>query len=869
MQIILTHSNADFDGVGAMLAAHKLYPDAIPYLPRRLNHNVAEFMALYQNGLPFRQWQSLNGPDVERVIMVDTQRRPEVYQLRRDTPLHIFDHHPQKQGFGDHVELITEPVGAATTLLVERIQAQHIPISSLEATLLALGVYSDTGSLTYGTTTARDIRVVAWLLEQQAVLDTIRRFLTTPLNEDQLELFDALVHRAETRVIHGCTVTIAAYEFDHYVEQVNSITHRLRSILDPDALFVLVKMPKRTQMVARSRTNAVDVGGVARLFGGGGHARAAAAKLNKKTLDNATEMIWAYLEQQVQPQARVAHLMSFGVQTVNAEERLKDVIHWMRRIGHEGFPVLSDGQLVGLLTRRDADRALEHGLNSVTVGQVMIGGSISLQAQDSVAALERLMVESGWGQIPVVNEDGVLTGIVTRTDLIKHWVQVHPDVQPEMDDTFDLTQIRYVLGAPLGHLLDALIQFANEQNVRLYLVGGVVRDLLLQRPNDDIDFVVEEDAITFAGAVSAALGGKINVHLPFGTAKWSLDETVAERLGLSSDHLPAFIDFATSRNEFYLHPTALPSVYNSSIKLDLHRRDFTINTLAIQLSPERAHLLDFYGGLNDLKNQTIRVLHSLSFVDDPTRILRAVRFEQRLNFTIEPRTAELVQESRWMLRRITGERVKNELRALLREPEPERGLRVLDERGILEAIHPALAYSERTAGLFRVVRGMQADWPVKINLDQQTDFYWHVWMIQLKGVGAVCDRLLIDRRSRDDFVRGAQLMHNGDDLCDRNTSNSAITRKLNDIPERVLLALWLSTDGVKRERLSQYLNDWRHISIRTDGHRLRELGVEPGPIYRAILNRLLDARLNGLIATDNDEAQMLQQILDEGDSDGV
>ena len=868
MQVILTHNNADFDGVAALLAAHKLYPDAIPYLSRRLNHNVAEFMALYQNGLPFRQWETLSGPDVKRVIMVDTQRRPEIYQLRRDTPLHIFDHHPQKQAFGDHVEFVTEPVGAATTMLVERIQNQNIPISSLEATLLALGVYSDTGSLTYGTTTARDIRVAAWLLEQQAVLDTVRRFLTTPLNEDQLELFDALVHTAETRVVHGCTVTIATHEFDRYVEQVNSVTHRLRSVLDPDALFVLVKMPKRTQMVARSRTDAIDAGEVARLFGGGGHARAAAAKL-KKTLEDATVMIWAYLEQQVQPQARVADLMSYGVQTINADERLNDVIQRLRRIGHEGFPVVSDGKLVGLLTRRDADRALEHGLDGATVQQVMVSGSVSLEANDSVAALERLMVESGWGQIPIVSDDGVLIGIVTRTDLINHWVQVHPDVQTEMGDSFDLAQLRQVLGDPIGDLLGAMIQFADEHHVKLYLVGGVVRDLLLQRQNDDIDFVVEDDAIAFAESVANTFGGKINAHPPFGTAKWSLDESVAERLGLVLDDLPEYIDFATSRNEFYLHPTALPSVYNGSIKLDLHRRDFTINTLAIQLSPERSRLLDFYGGLNDLKSQIIRVLHSLSFIDDPTRILRAVRFEQRLNFTIEPRTAELIQESLSMLRRITGERVKNELTALLREMEPERGLQVLDERGILEAIHPALSFSETAFELFRQVRGIQENWPVQTEKDQQIDLYWHIWMIQLEDARAVCERLLIDQKSAEGFVLGAEILHNGDDLRDPETSISIVTRKLNNIPEMVLLALWLSTDGVKRERISQYLNVWRHIAIQTDGHHLRELGVQPGPIYRDILNRLLDERLNGLIVTDDDEVDMLRQIIDEVTGDNV
>ena len=205
----------------------------------------------------------------------------------------------------------------------------------------------------------------------------------------------------------------------------------------------------------------------------------------------------------------------------------------------------------------------------------------------------------------------------------------------------------------------------------LYAVGGFVRDLLLAQPNFDLDLVVEGDAIRLAQELVAATGGRLRSHRRFGTAKWILPAELAGENG----QLPDSLDFVTARTEFYEHPTALPTVERSSIKQDLHRRDFTINTLAVRLTPDRwGELLDFYGGREDLEDGVIRVLHSLSFVEDPTRILRAARFEQRFDFEIEPRTEELIGDALDLLDRVSAERVRHELELILAEAEPERAL---------------------------------------------------------------------------------------------------------------------------------------------------------------------------------------------------
>ncbi|NDJ59739.1 MAG: CBS domain-containing protein [Chloroflexi bacterium] len=867
MHIILCHENADFDAVASLLAAHKLHPDALPILPQRCNRGVARFLSLYRSGLPLITLDERPSGRLAQVTLVDTQRVPQgVRGVTPTTPIHIIDHHALHIDVDGRTTFTGETIGATTTLLVEAIQAQSLPISTLEATLLALGIYEDTGSLTYGATDPRDLRAAAWLLDQGAVLDTIRRFLEPPLNAEQQALFERLVSTAETRTVEGYTVTVAAARSEAYIEQVNSVAHRLRDTLDPAALFLLVQMSGVIQLVCRATEDAIDVGAVARAFGGGGHERAAAATIYNGGLDQAVAAIWEQVYAIVEPAVRVADLMSLGARTVKASEVINDVVPRLRRIGHEGYPVLDDERVVGLLTRRDADRAVEHGLGDLAVREVMASGVVTLGPNDSVFTLEQRMVESGWGQIPVVDAESRLIGIVTRTDLITHWARVHPTTVPETPPTISGAQIVAVLGKPVADLIDRIAAYAQTAGITLYLVGGVVRDLLLERPNYDIDFVAEGDGIRAAEDLAAQYGGAVHSFRPFGTAKWTLDAAAASALDLELNALPDHIDFATARNEFYEHPTALPTVYNGSIKLDLHRRDFTINTLAVQLSPavRQGRDLDFYGGLHDLDARLIRVLHSLSFVDDPTRILRAVRFERRLGFELEARTAELIRTALPMLGRITGERLRNELLLLLREQTPEHGLLLLHERGILAAIHPALVIDARIIGRFEAARASQPPWDFDVD---PVDLAWHLIgsLIPYDRVPDWCDRLLITHTLRDSIVAAARLIQTGDALADPAQRPSQIDALLNGTPDLALYVVWLVCEAaIARARIREYAGEWRALRPYTDGHTLRQRGLTPGPCFRVILERLRSAWLDGLVGSTADEQRLLDTLLENG-----
>src|SRR5450756_606038 len=238
----------------------------------------------------------------------------------------------------------------------------------------------------------------------------------------------------------------------------------------------------------------------------------------------------------------------------------------------------------------------------------------------------------------------------------------------------------------MNELLLSARDAAQAEGASLYLVGGFVRDLLLGQPTMDLDLVVEGNAIAVADRLAVLRGGRVRSHSRFGTAKVIFDD--------SPPGTPVSLDLVTARTEFYERPTVLPQVEWSSIRQDLYRRDFTINTMAICLDRERyGELLDYYVGERDLQNGQVRVLHNLSFVEDPTRILRAVRFEQRLAFQIEERTAELIDDAVELLDHVTGERLRHELYLLLAEAQPEKGLERLEQFGALVHIHPDLRFS--------------------------------------------------------------------------------------------------------------------------------------------------------------------------------
>ncbi len=872
MQIILTHEHADFDAIASLLGAHKLYPNAVPVLPHRINRNVQAFLSLYRTELPFVAPATLpRGQHVRRVILVDTQSLVSVRGMGPELDqVLVIDHHAQGADWPANWIFQGEELGAATTLLVETMSARLMPFSSIEATLMLAGIYEDTGGLSFSSTTARDLRAAAWLLEHDASLEIANDFLQYPLTVTQREIYETLLHNLETLKLKGHTVVLAGTQAPQGAdEELSPLAHKLRDLVEPSALFVVVEMGSSTYLIARGTTDDISVAEVARHFGGGGHDRAAAALLRDRSLDSVLVELRAELPRFVRPKLQVRDLMSHSVRTVTPETLIQDVAERMLRTGHEGFPVVNaGGGVVGLVTRNAVDRALQHRWQHEPVSRVMDAGTVSVSPSDSVEHVRSLMIQKGWGQVPVVIE-GVVSGVVTRTDLIRL-----PPSERESERQHHALLMRQAFPAHLLTLIRRIGEEAAERSDRLYFVGGIVRDLLLGRPVVDVDLVVEGNAIQLCRGLTRTYGGEVRTHSRFGTAKWLLTPPVWQQVlpsitGEEIMELPTAIDFVTARTEFYTQPTVLPKVAWSSIKQDLHRRDFTINTLAIRLSPGHwGELLDFYDGRADLKRGVIRVLHSLSFVDDPTRILRAARFEARLDFHLDPRSEALIAGALPLLDRVTGGRLRHELAQIFHEARPEAALARLQMLGALQQLDPALVVDEEVAQRFQRLR---AELDVDLWRLDAEDLLTLYWVLFLYGLDApvlqrIAKRLIMPSALSEPLFQLPDLQCRLRQLSYLEQP-AEIVVLLESLTSPLLAAAWLlSTEAVAREKIVRYWQEWRHVRSLVTGNDLQAWGLPPGPSYRRILDALRAARLNGEISTRAEEEELVQQIAGLDDS---
>ena len=857
MEVILTHENTDFDALASLLGAWKLYPDAIPVLPRRPNRNLRHFLTLYWDDLPFVQAEDMPRRRIKRAILVDTQALTRLKGMSSRTKVHIIDHHPLTRELAPGMTYSGEEIGATTTILVEQISEARLPLSPIEATLLLLGIYEDTGSLSYPSTTPRDVRCAAWLLEQGVNLEVVNKFLHHPLSEEQHQLYEQLWENSQIHEFDGQSVVIATASVKGYVEEISTLAHKLRDVFEPAAIFVLVELAEHIQLVARSSSETIDVSEIAARLNGGGHSQAAAAVIRGQTLAQVQAGLLELLKAHIKPAVTVGQIMSYGVHTLPPDTTVADAAEMMRRYGHEGFPVVEEGQIVGILTRGQMDRATQLGFDNASINLYMYKGAVSVHPDDPVQKLQDVMMEHSLGQVPVV-EAGEIVGIVTRTDLIKLWSA--PPQRPRRAEIAQL--IEDALPASLLELIQQASQTAAQMGSSLYVVGGFVRDLLLGTPTLDLDLVVEGNAIALARRLQKRVGGRVTSHARFGTAKLILDEQA----------LPIpYLDFVTARTEFYEHPTALPQVERSSIKQDLHRRDFTINTLAICLDPDRyGELLDFYGGEQDLKRGLIRVLHSLSFVEDPTRMLRAARLEQRLGFRLEERTAELIGNALDLLDRTTGERIRHELHLILEEAAPEEALCRLDELRVLAQIHPGLRCDGWLADKCRLLRQAlkTKSWELEAGERLVVETLYLVlltYRLSARDLESLVKRLKIAGEDAALLRQVNRLLFSTSELVKEHRP-SAIYRLLKHYSTPAIFALWMATDSeAVRERLELHHRTLRFVEPEIDGEYLKAMGLRPSPLFGHILSALRDARLDGEVSSLEEERVLVERLLDKCD----
>jgi tRNA nucleotidyltransferase (CCA-adding enzyme) len=848
VQVIVTHANTDFDAFAAMLAARRLYPGAVIALSGSLNRNVRDFYRLHAEELDIAEPGRVDPAAVERLIVVETshpERLGEFEAAARSPEVEVvlFDHHAGELDWVRPENAVRSEDGALTTTMVAILAEREVEVSPIEATAFALGIHEDTGSLGYAGTTIRDAEALAWCMRHGASQEMVAQYLHTPLAERERALLDALVAGLEPHEAGGYEVLVTAVQWPEYVDGVSNLAHKIVDLTDCRALVCLVEMDERVFCVVRTRVAELDASVIARALGGGGHAQAASATY-RGPLDEARAAILGSFPNAVRRGLSAGEIMSRPARFVSPDDSVAHAMVLCQRHRQSGMQVGEPKILVGVVTREDLDKAIGHGLSHAPVKSIMSSDVVTCEESTPLAEVVRLVSGSGAGRVPVLR-DGEVVGVVTRSDVLRALEEPHGEKAAAAAESIaerldELEHLRPVFEA---------VQAVSESFEGVYLVGGAVRDVLMGEPNFDVDIAVEGDGIALGEALAEALGGRVVPHDRFGTA--------------IVVHEGGRVDVATARTEFYDSPGALPTVEQASIRQDLYRRDFTINAMAASLKGDDfGRLVDHFGGLRDLRNGVVRVLHNLSFIDDPTRIFRAIRYENRYGLAMDAHTLALARACVEMnlVGELSSARLRDELQALLSEERVADSVRRLAELRIDKAIHPHLAADEESANLIEAVDSARArlapaapGWRLRLavlarKLRPDELYEWF-------------DRLKLRRKDADRIADAVAVGPRLPALLAETTEPAAVRALVEPHdPDGALFAYALASEG-ERSRLERYFADFRTVRLEISGGDLAELGLQESPRVGAILEELLRRKLNGELDGRESEIEAAKELI--------
>jgi tRNA nucleotidyltransferase (CCA-adding enzyme) len=867
MEIITSHINADFDSLASMVAAQKLYPGAVIVFPGSQERKLRDFIEVF-HPVEIKRVKDISLSKVKKLIIVDTKHPNRIGRFadllsNKNLKIHIYDHHPfAKEDIRGELEKIDD-VGATATIFTELLKNRKLHPTPMEATILALGIYEESGCLLFPSTTARDLLAVSYLLKKGANLNIVSNYLKMELNIDELDLLNELVKSLQEIVIRGLRIAVGKASREHYIGDAAHLAHRIMDMEDIDAVILLLHMEGKIVMVARSRVPELDVAALLKEFGGGGHPTAASATIKEASIEVVFDRVSYLLPEYIKPGKVAADVMTSPVIAIPFDSSLKEAEDTMTRYGVNVLPIIKDNKYFGLISREIVEKALFHGFRKNKCIEFSSAEELTVNPDAPIRDVEAMMVEQNQRFMPVLKDDTIV-GAITRTDLLRVlYEEFLRRRQLDKEDTTERSPARRNLStwlkdkfpAEIFSLLKVSGETAEEMGYSAYLVGGSVRDLLLGEQNLDLDIVIEGDGILFARALSEKLQTKLRSHERFGTAKIITD-------GLH-------VDIATARTEYYESPAALPKVETSSIKKDLYRRDFTINALAIKLNPKDFGVLtDFFGGQRDIREKTIRVLHNLSFIEDPTRAFRAIRFSERFGFKPSKHTENLIKsaiKSR-LFEKLSGSRLYEELFLAFNETNTVRTLKRLSDFGLLKVIHPRLAFDDKLEVTLSSMYETLA-WYRLLYLAEQADIGVLYLMALLSNLSEPERFDALDRLAATPQIKEAiaESFKDADEILKRLPIRDPVA--LYDLLvymklESILFSMALTPDTRIKKEISHFLIALINIKPLLKGADLKRLHIQPGPVYSKILKQLLDEKLRGRLKTLNDEITFVKKYFD-------
>ena len=878
MDLIVTHTAADFDALSSLVAARKLYPGARMLLPGSQEKNVREFLSLSRDLIDLESDKTCRLDDVKRVVLVDTRHKSRIGKAaeiigKSGVEVVIYDHHPRTKYDIRPTKDVYHKVGATVTMLLDAIREKGIRLTPLEATLMALGIYEETGSLTYRTTSKKDVDAVSYLISSGANLGIVSSFLNRELSEDELSTLSTLIKSTEVFPVNGVNIAITVIRSERYLSELGMLVQKLLDVENFKVIFVLVEMEKKVLMLARSRMPLVDVNGIVKVFGGGGHIAAASANIRNRPLEDIKSELFSMLKKRVKAKLYARDCMVRRLSRIKPDVRIKDVYGRLESSMAGALLVMKGEKLLGVLTRESAKKAFSHGLGHSRVKGYMLTRLHRVKEGTHLDELRRIIYEEGVGFLPVVKR-GRVTGLVTRTAILNTLFEKSlkrakplrkksklPKAGPTKVNI--LPRMKRMLPGEVLSIIKRVAKVAEEHQLKAYVVGGFVRDLLLGEKNLDVDLVVEGDAIDFARHTAEKLDATVVAHKKFGTA------TLIVKRPIKGTRFK--IDIAAARTETYKHPAALPSVEFGSIKDDLYRRDFTINAMAASMDMKNfGELIDFFNGRRDLKRKRISVLHDKSFIDDPTRIFRAVRFEQRYDFRIDRRTVAFIRNAvkQEMFEAVSGERLREEIELLLKEKEAVKAIRRMRNLHELRFISAGIRFDRASDALCGSIKRLHRRFGRYFSKKRSVDIWLVYFMViidrlGLKATMEVCSRFAMKRSDRLRLVSCKKSEKKVKRVLTdkKHVKPSRIYDVLEPLPYETLLFLMAKCGRhLNGRRVVNFLTRYNGIRLRIRGEDLKDMGMTPGPEFTRVLRKTLYARLDGKLGTRREELGFAREL---------
>lgn len=667
MQVVLLQEGADLDALSSAYGLTLINKRLKIVLPNSVNSSVSTALNIFKHCFQDKtvKRNEINIAKVKRLYLTDSHRIPEGYTGK----VVIFDHHPvnlDKQ----NIKVFMEKTGAATTIIVELLKKRRKSLTPDDATILALGIYEDTGSLKFSSTTIRDIKAVEHLIKFGLDFEKLRTVIEDRFDSEDLSVMLSLssnlniIQKENTRV--GIT-----YFNDRYSKDMSRLIKYIKDFQQVDAVFVVVGQRNKVSIIGRSKDSRIDIARILSGFEGGGHWYAASAKIKGFSVREVIEILKFIL---LEKKFKVKEIAEKNIPVFYTD----DTVNKHSLLPHFPVYVVIDrqGKYQGVITDKVIKELIKHGFGSQEVRNY-ITDIITISPNDHLYNLLSILKKTSQDIFPVV-ENGFFQGVVTRSmilgSLFKQQPTLHIKVKPKRKNIEVL--LNRFFPTEIIQELTNIGKTSAELGYRVFLVGGVVRDIVMGKQNLDIDLVVEGDATVLLSEYGRKKGYSYFYYPEF------LTGYIKTPAGLK-------IDFATARKEVYEYPGAYPKIERASVEEDLLRRDFTINSLIVEITEGSfGTLLDYFGGLTDIKERRIKVLHPVSFIEDPIRILRALRFAGRLGFKLQKDTENLLKNAvqNDILPYAPTGRIKLELEMTFNEEKVIHIIQLMEKYGVLKSI---------------------------------------------------------------------------------------------------------------------------------------------------------------------------------------